>query len=80
MNLVPHCLRSCLKEFSISNFNGKLAEIELLKYLLKNATILERMMIFCSESFEADLKKQEEISNQLHMLRAGLASCKIKFL
>ncbi|XP_050247051.1 F-box/LRR-repeat protein At4g14103-like isoform X3 [Quercus robur] len=80
LNSVPHCLRYCLKEFSISNFNGKVAEIELLKYLSKNATILERMRIYSSETFEADLKKQEEINNQLQILREGLASCIIEFL
>ncbi|KAL4619262.1 hypothetical protein ACB092_06G067600 [Castanea dentata] len=80
LNSVPHCLRSCLKEFSISNFNGKVAEIELLKYLSKNATILERMRIYSSETFEADLKKQEEINNQLQILREGLASCIFEFL
>ncbi|XP_023887287.1 F-box/LRR-repeat protein At3g59250 isoform X2 [Quercus suber] len=80
LNSVSHCLRSCLKEFSISNFNGEVAEIELLKYLSKNATILERMRIYSSETFEADLKKQEEINNQLQILREGLASCIIEFL
>ncbi|KAL4619264.1 hypothetical protein ACB092_06G067700 [Castanea dentata] len=80
LNSVPHCLRSCLKEFSISNFSRKVAEIELLKYLLKSATILEKMMIYCSETLEADLKRQEEISNQLQILREGLVSCIIEFL
>lgn len=37
------------------------------------------MSIYSSETFEADLKKQEEINNQLQILREGLASCIIEF-
>ncbi|XP_057439838.1 F-box/LRR-repeat protein At4g14103-like [Lotus japonicus] len=76
LNSVPSCFKNSLKLFSISNFDGGEAEIQLLKFLLENATVLSEIRIFCSKILSADLKKQAEISNQLQPV--GLGSCVIK--
>ncbi|XP_057457949.1 uncharacterized protein LOC130748721 [Lotus japonicus] len=77
LNSVPSCFKYSLKLFSISHFRGVEAEIQLLKFLLENATVLAEIRIFCSKILSADLKKQAEISNQLQPV--GLGSCVIKF-
>ncbi|XP_057453423.1 F-box/LRR-repeat protein At4g14103-like [Lotus japonicus] len=77
LNSVPFCFKYSLKLFSISHFRGVEAEIQLLKFLLENATVLAEIRIFCSKILSADLKKQAEISNQLQLV--GLGSCVIKF-
>ncbi|XP_057452370.1 F-box/LRR-repeat protein At4g14103-like [Lotus japonicus] len=67
LNSVPSCFKYSLKLFSISNFDGGEAEIQLLKFLLENATVLAEIRIFCSKTLSADLKKQAEIGNQLQL-------------
>ncbi|XP_027348174.1 F-box/LRR-repeat protein At3g26922-like [Abrus precatorius] len=74
-NSVPFCFKYCLKLFIISSFDGDATEMEWLEILLKHATVLGEMKIFCSESLSADLKKQMEIRNQL--LHICPASCVI---
>ncbi|KAI9117619.1 hypothetical protein K1719_011785 [Acacia pycnantha] len=76
---VPHCIKYSLKLVRITDFWGRVAEMQFLIFMLKNATILRRMKIFCGESLSADLKKQGEINNQLQVTRKGLPSCAIEF-
>ncbi|XP_057450477.1 F-box/LRR-repeat protein At4g14103-like [Lotus japonicus] len=77
LNSVPCCFKYSLKSFSISYFDGGEAEIQLLKFLLENATVLEEIRIFCSKTLSSNLKKQAEISNQLQPV--VLENCVIKF-
>ncbi|KAF7822894.1 F-box/RNI/FBD-like domain protein [Senna tora] len=74
---VPHCFKSSLKSFIISDFDGCATDMQFLNFLLKNATILREITIFCEQSLAADSKKQAEISNQLQIARRGLANCVI---
>ncbi|KAI9117309.1 hypothetical protein K1719_011475 [Acacia pycnantha] len=76
---VPHCIKYSLKLVRITDFRGRVAETQFLIFLLKNATILRRMKIFCGESLSADLEKQAEINNQMQVTRKGLPSCAIEF-
>ncbi|KAF7822895.1 putative F-box domain, FBD domain, leucine-rich repeat domain, L domain-containing protein [Senna tora] len=76
-NSVPHCFKSSLKSFIISNFEGCPTDMKLLNFLLENATILREITIFCEERLSADSEKQAEISNQLQIVRRGLANCVI---
>ncbi|KAI9117563.1 hypothetical protein K1719_011729 [Acacia pycnantha] len=76
---VPRCIKYSLKLVKITDFWGRVAERQFLIFLLKNATILRRIKIFCGESLSADLKKQAEINNQLQETRKGLPSCAIEF-
>ncbi|KAK4257410.1 hypothetical protein QN277_007003 [Acacia crassicarpa] len=75
----PHCIKYSLKFVRITDFWGRVAEMQFLMFLLKNATILRRIKIFCGESLSADLEKQAEINNQLQATRKGLPSCAIEF-
>lgn len=77
LNSVPCCFKSCLKLFCISDFDGGAAEMELLKFVLKNATVLGEIQLFCSYSLLADLEKQAEICNELRPV--GKGSCVITF-
>ncbi|XP_054822722.1 putative F-box/LRR-repeat protein At5g15620 [Prosopis cineraria] len=79
LSTVPHCLKSSLKLVSIWNFFGEVAEMQLLSFLLKHATKLSRIKMFCVECLSVDLNKQADISNQLQVMRKGLASCAIEF-
>ncbi|XVF03944.1 hypothetical protein REPUB_Repub05bG0037200 [Reevesia pubescens] len=79
LEILPHCVKSCLKTFSISDFNWNAAEIHLLKYMFNNATVLERVRIFCSENPSEDVKKQEIFIHECNMLRRGLTNCVIEF-
>ncbi|XP_057458374.1 F-box/LRR-repeat protein At4g14103-like isoform X2 [Lotus japonicus] len=76
LNSVPCCFKYSLKLFSISNFDGSEADIQLLRFLLENARVLGEIRIFCSKTLSADLKKQAEISR---LQLVGLGSCVIKF-
>ncbi|KAK4257407.1 hypothetical protein QN277_007000 [Acacia crassicarpa] len=76
---VPHCIKYGLKLVRITDFRGRVAEMQFLIFLLKNATILGRIKIFCGESLSANLKKQAKINDQLQVTRKGLPSCAIEF-
>ncbi|KAK9269356.1 hypothetical protein L1049_001127 [Liquidambar formosana] len=77
---VPQCFKSCLKRFSIKNFHGGEPELLFLKFILKNALVLERMKVFILHYLSEDLKKREEFSDQLQMLPRGSASCDVVLL
>ncbi|XP_054793231.1 uncharacterized protein LOC129298809 [Prosopis cineraria] len=62
---MPHCLKYSLKSFSISNSDGSSVDMKLLSFLLKNATFIERIEIFCLQSLSSDLKRLAEIRDQL---------------
>ncbi|KAK9212381.1 hypothetical protein WN943_001763 [Citrus x changshan-huyou] len=42
------CLRNCLRGISVRGFGGKLHELQVIEYLLKNARVLRRMDIYAS--------------------------------
>ncbi|XP_057452365.1 F-box/LRR-repeat protein At4g14096-like [Lotus japonicus] len=50
LNSVPCCFKSCLKLFCISDFDGGVAEMELLKFVLKNATVLGEIQLFYTDA------------------------------
>lgn len=80
LNPVPNCFLSCLKSVNLHNFHGNYEEMCMLKYLLKNALVLEWLNIFCSKSPSGDLKKQKEVVDQLDMVPRASTSCVIMFL
>ncbi|KAH0687866.1 hypothetical protein KY285_018463 [Solanum tuberosum] len=55
------CLESHLKSIHLTGFKGEENEIELLKFFLKNARVLEKLMIF----WEMDMDKSEEASEEV---------------
>ncbi|KAJ0045163.1 hypothetical protein Pint_04901 [Pistacia integerrima] len=75
---VPQCFNTRLKTVVISNIDGDdVGELWFLKYMLENATVLERVKIFCVDS-EIELVKQE-INQQLQPIHIRSKSCVIEF-
>ncbi|KAJ0100943.1 hypothetical protein Patl1_05016 [Pistacia atlantica] len=75
---VPQCFNTCLKTVVISNIDGHdIGELWFLKYVLENATVLERVKIFCVNS-GIELVKQE-INQQLQPIYIRSKSCVIEF-
>ncbi|KAJ0045160.1 hypothetical protein Pint_04904 [Pistacia integerrima] len=75
---VPQCFNTCLKTVVISNIDGHdIGELWFLKYVLENATMLERVKIFCVNS-GIELVKQE-INQQLQPIHIRSKSCVIEF-
>ncbi|KAH7845133.1 hypothetical protein Vadar_024896 [Vaccinium darrowii] len=72
-----HC---SVKEFSLSCFEGKPTEMHFLKFLLKNATLLESMTLYSGPALSEDLEKEVEVKNQLSAFPRGSESCIIELL
>ncbi|XAR67473.1 hypothetical protein NMG60_11002245 [Bertholletia excelsa] len=79
LNRLPKCLLACLKSVSFHNFQGNHTEICFLKYLLKNALLLERLNVLCSKNPPGDSKKQQELLSQLQTLPKVSKNCVIVF-
>ncbi|KAF7116814.1 hypothetical protein RHSIM_RhsimUnG0013100 [Rhododendron simsii] len=75
---VPSCC--CFKRFSLSCFEGKPAEMHFLRLLLKNATVLEKMTLYCEPILSEDSEKEEEVNNQLRGFPRRSESCVIELL
>ncbi|XP_058219997.1 putative FBD-associated F-box protein At3g50710 [Rhododendron vialii] len=58
---IPNCLICCLKAIVVHQFCGVEEEMNLLKYLLKNAMVSEKMIIFCHRGYSVNFG--EELSN-----------------
>ncbi|KAL7249964.1 hypothetical protein ACSBR1_012031 [Camellia fascicularis] len=76
---VPSCFTSCLKTISITVFKGTPAEFHMLRFLLKNATVLQAMLIYCSGNSPTDTNP-DELSYHIQMLPRGSENCVIKLL
>ncbi|XP_058212671.1 F-box/LRR-repeat protein At4g14103-like isoform X1 [Rhododendron vialii] len=75
---VPSCC--CFKWFSLSYFKGKPAEMHFLRLLLKNATVLKKMTLYCEPILSEDSEKEEEVNNQLRGFPRRSESCVIELL
>ncbi|XP_047320920.1 F-box/LRR-repeat protein At4g14103-like [Impatiens glandulifera] len=69
---VPSCLLFHLKEIEIKDFRGLPDELILIKYLLKNALVLEKMLIECHL-----LEDDDNITEKLQKFGKGSDSCHI---
>ncbi|XP_059631951.1 F-box/LRR-repeat protein At4g14103-like [Cornus florida] len=72
---VPNCLLLHLKAIEIKNFEGVADELNLVKYLLKNAKVLKKMSINCTFS-------TEDVNIQKKLLRfpRGSTSCQLDLI
>lgn len=76
LKIVPQCFKTSLKRFELASFNGTLAKVRLLKYMLENAALLENISII---NLSTSMEKRLEIINELESCR-GASSCEIEFL
>ncbi|XP_058216444.1 F-box/LRR-repeat protein At4g14103-like [Rhododendron vialii] len=71
---VPSCFTSSLKTVGIAYFDEDDAKMWFLRFLLKNAAVLERLMLRCYT------QDQQKLSWQLNKLPKGSKSCVIELL
>lgn len=63
---VPSCFASSLKTVCIVDFDKNPVEMHFIRFLLKNATVLERLTL---RSYSQDMKQQQQkVSSQLNKL------------
>lgn len=72
---VPKCLLTKIKTVSIRGFKGKLDEMDMAKYLLKNGDIL-KMMTFHTKDL---LRTKEELYKELSMCQWVQRIVKLNF-
>ncbi|KAI3899484.1 hypothetical protein MKW92_036761 [Papaver armeniacum] len=79
-NLVPPCLPLHLKTIEVRKFEGWPEELKLVKYIWKNARILQ-VLIILSGTIKtiAALEKKTQIMEMLLMNPRASTSCKVKF-
>ncbi|EYU19233.1 hypothetical protein MIMGU_mgv1a010689mg [Erythranthe guttata] len=75
MQLLPDCALSSLKTVDYTNFCGTNTEIWFLRFLLKNAVVLEKMNVYWSKNSSKDQMNQWKIKEQLHALPKGSLHC-----
>ncbi|KAL8031797.1 hypothetical protein ABFX02_13G051700 [Erythranthe guttata] len=75
---VPTCLLSHLQIINVVNIKGKKHELEIIKYLLRNAKVLERMEI----SYPGSLGSNEEnnMLKKISLFQRGSGACKVAFV
>lgn len=79
---VPNCLSSRLKTISIMGFKGKgyfgyLDEKELIKYLLKNGQVLQKLTIY-TPGLSRDA--EEELYEEFSMFEWGSKTCQVDII
>jgi hypothetical protein len=73
---VPPCFLYHLKWIEVYDYEGDREELSALKILLKNAVVLNEIVIFCSEHLRGNLEKQE-LYKQVIEIPKGSQNCKI---
>ncbi|XP_062013945.1 FBD-associated F-box protein At4g13985-like [Rosa rugosa] len=71
----PPCFLETLEKIEVHAFHGNRDELAALKVLLKNAMVLEKLIITCSDSFEGGPEKLKDVNNQLADLPRGSSKC-----
>jgi hypothetical protein len=74
---LPPCFLSHLKWIEVCDFDGESEELSAIKILLKNAVVLDEIVIFCSERLAGNLEKQENLYKQVIEIPKGSQNCKI---
>ncbi|XP_059436993.1 F-box/FBD/LRR-repeat protein At5g56420-like [Corylus avellana] len=74
---MPPCFLSHLKRIEVGSYDGDEEELYALKILLKNAAVLDEIIITCSEHFAGNLEKLENFYKQLIEFPRGPRNCKI---
>ncbi|KAL7198552.1 hypothetical protein ACSBR2_020942 [Camellia fascicularis] len=74
---VPSCLRSSLKEVKISGIDASQDELNLIKYLLKNAEVLTKMTI---RNVISSMEEENEFLKELVMAPRCSNTCQIELV
>lgn len=76
--MVPVCLSSCLRRLSFTNFEGTGIEMEFAKYILKNASLLHKLIVHISPVVQLDARQY--ISNILLAYPRSSNECEVIFI
>ena len=76
---VPPCFLSQLNCIKVYNYTGDKEELSAVKILLKNAVVLDKMIITCSHHFAKDLENLKKVHEQLLKLPRGSKHCELFF-
>ncbi|XP_050369735.1 F-box/LRR-repeat protein At4g14103-like [Argentina anserina] len=76
MESVPNCLTSHLKSISIKGLKGEPSDLEMLKYLLRNGEVLEKMTIYAGGL----LCTKEELNREVRMFKRGSKTCEVEYI
>ncbi|KAF9666792.1 hypothetical protein SADUNF_Sadunf16G0265400 [Salix dunnii] len=76
--VLSHCLSSCLEMIEFKNFEGQLAEIEIVEYFLRNSRVLKKMTVRYER--EIDNSKEDVIRRLLTCPKGSAYAYHIQFL
>ncbi|XP_022751556.1 F-box/LRR-repeat protein At3g59200-like [Durio zibethinus] len=74
---VPYCLLSQLKKIEMCSFRGEEDEMELIKYFLKSARVLEKLIVYLKVELETEELK---ITTELFKLPRGSSKCQVQII
>ncbi|KAL6205948.1 hypothetical protein ACLB2K_023200 [Fragaria x ananassa] len=72
----PNCLTSHLKSISIRGLKGEPNDLEMLKYLLRNGEVLEKMTIYAGGL----LCTKEELNKEVSMFKRSSETCEVEYI
>lgn len=70
---IPLCLLLHVKKIEIKKFEGQKDELGLVKYLLKNCKVLNKVIIRCKET-----ASKENLCQKLDKLQRGSMTCEVE--
>ena len=76
---MPPCFLSQLNCIKVYDYGGDEEELSAVKILLKNAVVLEELVISCPQHFAKDLERQKKVHEQLLKLPRGSKHCELVF-
>ena len=79
MDHVPPCFLTQLKTIKIGDFLGTEEEVLVVRTLLQNTAVLERMVISWSKEFSGQDQKQKAVNDHLLTLPKVSLNCVISF-
>ncbi|KAE8077490.1 hypothetical protein FH972_016050 [Carpinus fangiana] len=77
LDIVPPCFLSHLKLIKVPNYGDYEVELFAVKFLLKNAVVLEELIITVEDYYVGNLEKEVKIYKALLELPRGSPNCKI---
>ena len=76
---MPPCLLSPLNCIRVCCYHGDEKELSAIKFLLENALVLNKIVIYCSKHLAGDLEKREKVFEQLLKLPRWSKNCDFVF-